>query len=101
MRRNAATARWRVCSVRRRAAAMTRWELSARIGGLGWFVLFDLTDHPVQIGQNLLVHLGDAGVSFAGGHLDKRECAAALLAQFGEEFRAGDNTGQVRQASLN
>jgi predicted ATP-grasp superfamily ATP-dependent carboligase len=54
------------------------WELSARIGGLGF--LFDLADHLVQVGEDLLIHCGDSCVSLACGHLDEGEGPAALLA---------------------
>jgi hypothetical protein len=63
---NAAIARWRVCSARRRAAAMMWCELSARIGGTAFLALLDLADHPVQVGEHLLVHLGDPGLPLAG-----------------------------------
>jgi hypothetical protein len=45
--------------------------LSARIGGLGFLVLGDLADHPVEVGEDPLVHLRDAGLALAGGDLNK------------------------------
>ena len=88
MRRSAAMARSRVRSARRRAAAMTWRELSARIGGLAFLVLLDLGDHAVQVGKDLLVHLRHAGLALAGGDLDQGERAVTLLAQLGQELRS-------------
>jgi hypothetical protein len=57
--------------------------LSTRIGGLGFLVFGDLADHPVEVGEDPLVHLRDAGLALAGGDLDEGERAVTLFAQFG------------------
>jgi hypothetical protein len=49
--------------------------------------LVDLADHPVEVGQDLVVHFGHAGLSVAVGHVDQGERAAPLLAQLGQKFR--------------
>src|SRR5215467_13252671 len=101
MRRRAVMARWRVCSARRRAAAMTWWVLSARIGGLVLRgVVLDLADHPVEVGEDLLVHLRDPGLAFAGGDLDEGEGSVALFAELGQELWAGQAGVGVRAALL-
>src|SRR4051794_11146256 len=91
MRRRAVTARLRVAAARRRAAVIRWWELSARNGGLRAGVEF--ADHAVQVSEDLLVHLDQAGVPFAGGDVDEGERAVPLLAQFGEELRTGQEDG--------
>src|SRR6476620_4483740 len=61
MRRSAVTARLRVEAARRRAAAITRWELSGRdIGVVLLLVGLDFADHALQVGEDLLVHLQHA-----------------------------------------
>src|SRR6476660_9427712 len=61
MRRSAVTARLRVAAARRRAAAITRWELSGRdIGVVLLLVGLDFADHALQVGEDLLVHLQHA-----------------------------------------
>jgi len=53
-------------------------------------VLFDLADHAVQVGENLLVHLRDPGLALARGYFHEGERAAALLAELGQELGAGE-----------
>jgi len=85
IRRSAAMARRRVAVARRRAAATMWCELSARMRGVHALRrgLFDLADHPVEVVENLLVHLDHAGLPAAFGHIDQGESAPLLLAQFG------------------
>ena len=54
-------------------------------------------DHAVEVGQDLLVHLGDPAVAGGLGGLDQGEGAAAVFPQFGEELRSGheDRAGQA------
>src|SRR6185437_9620395 len=99
MRRKAATARLRVAAARRRAAAMTWRELSARIGGAFLLVLLDLADHAVQVVQDLLVHLDYAVMPLVLRHVDESERSAALLAQFGQELRPCQEN-RARQAGI-
>ena len=65
-------------------------ELSAGIGGTVFLALLDLADHPVQAGEDLLVHLRDPGLALAAGGVDQGERAVALLPQPGQELRPGD-----------
>jgi len=65
--------------------------LSARIPCSARFVLLDLDDHAVEVGQDLGVHLGYPGLSLAGGDVDEGQGAVALLAQLGQELRPGDD----------
>jgi hypothetical protein len=74
-------------------------ELSARIGGSGLLVLLDFADHAVQVGEDLPVHLGHPGLPLALGDLDEGERAVALLAQLGQELRAGDEN-RTRQTRI-
>jgi hypothetical protein len=46
-------------------------------------------DHSVEVAQDLLVHLGNPGVTGSFGGLDQGEGAAAVLTQLGEELRSG------------
>lgn len=79
IRRKAEVARLRVAAARRRAAAITWWELSARISGVFLLGLLDLTDHVLQVGEDLFVHLDHAGLAFALGDVDEGECPVALF----------------------
>jgi hypothetical protein len=65
IRRTAARARRRVVWERRRAAATRCWELSARIGhlGAGGRVVGESGDDVVEVAQDLLVHLDQAGLA--------------------------------------
>ena len=60
--------------------------------------LLDLADHPVEVGQNLLVHLGHAGLSAAFGHVDQGEGAPRCSRSSGRNSGPVRKTGQVRQA---
>src|SRR5215211_5053757 len=94
-RRSAAMARWRVSRARRRAAATRWWELSARIGHLpavvGLAVAgFQRTDDPVQVGQDLLVHLGQPQLPVGGGGGQQPLGLVAVLAVLVQELWGGD-----------
>jgi len=89
MRRSAVIARSRVRSALFRAALMMWRELSARIG-VRLLACVKFGDHLVEVGEDLAVHLGDAGLPVAGGGFDERQRAVPLLAQFGQELWAGD-----------
>ena len=56
----------------------------------------DLADHPVEVGEDPLVHLRHALLALAGGDLDEGERAMPLLAQFGRNSGPDRNIGQVR-----
>jgi hypothetical protein len=92
MRRSAATARRRVAWERRRAAAMTCWELSARIRHLPVVggVVGERGDDPVEVAQNLPVHLGEAGLAAGLGGGDELDDLPPLGVVLGQELRSGD-----------
>ena len=75
------TARLRV-SVARRCR-----ELSAGTRCAALFV--DSGDHAVEVGEDLLVHLNDAGTSGGLGGVDESQRPAAVFAQFGQKLGAG------------
>ena len=89
IRRSAAVARRRVAVARRRAAATMWWELSARMRGLvlGRGGLLDFGDHPVEVGQDLLVHLDHAGLAVALGHVDQGQRGCLLFLEFGQVLK--------------
>jgi hypothetical protein len=67
--------------------------LSARIGGLagpGLGVGLKRGDDPVQVAQDLLVHLDHALVPGGLCGLDELQGAATLLVVLGQELRGGD-----------
>ena len=80
IRRRADTARLWVAAALRRAAAMTKWELSARVIGDTFLVaVFELADHAFEVGEYVLVHLDHPGLSLSVGGIDQSQCAAALF----------------------
>jgi hypothetical protein len=87
IRRKAEVARLRVTAARCRAAAMMWWELSARISGVFLLVLLDLTDHAVQVGEDLFVHLDHTSVAFVLEDVAEGERVVALFTQLGQELR--------------
>jgi hypothetical protein len=83
MRRRVVMARRRVAWERRCAASMTWWELSARIGDrlVGGRVV-EGGDDPVEVAQDLLVHLDQAGLAAGlggGDELDDLRAVGAVL----------------------
>jgi hypothetical protein len=59
--------------------------------------LIDLADHPVDVGQDLLVHLRHPCLSAGLGAVDEGEGPAAVLAKFGQALHSGqeDRAGQA------
>ena len=93
MRRSAATARRRVAWARRRAASMTWWELSARIGRPRSAVpgsSLERVDDAVEVAQDLLVHLDQPGLAAGLGGGDELDDLRAVGAVLGQELRGGD-----------
>ncbi|MFJ2868274.1 hypothetical protein [Kitasatospora sp. NPDC087314] len=83
-------ARSLVAAARCRAAATMCGELSARIGGLLRPVGFEFGDHPVEVGQDLFVHLGHPLVAAALGVVDERQRPLPLGLELGQELRSGE-----------
>jgi hypothetical protein len=64
--------------------------LSARIGSLAFVGLAELADHAVEVGEDLLVHLGDAGMATGLRFGEQGERAVVLLAELRQEFGTSD-----------
>src|SRR5271157_1436026 len=82
----------RVSWWRRAAAAASGAGASGGIGRclVAVRVVFEHGDDLVQVGGDLLVHLGDAGVPGGFGGGDERERGLPLGVVLGEEFRCRD-----------
>src|SRR2546423_6357477 len=92
IRRSAARARRRVVWERRRAAAMRWWELSARIGRLRVVsrVVRERGDDAVEVAQDLLVHLDQAGLAAGFGGGDDLQDLLAVGVVLGQECGGGN-----------